>query len=289
MSLNILYACGICTAIYFIVKVFNTVLPTGENNFLSRYTWSNLQLFAKICGSDDVRTTITPNWIEILERHQEQTFPFTLWPLTYRTIAIMNSPSLQTPILLRVPIPEMKVKFYISNDVIIVCFTVDEDIELGEHFDEMCTFDTYSNDALVKYGMFNVYKKIKPKVIQEFRKYYSDTTSIVCIGYDVGAAMANFMSVDLSRQFKVEQEFLGLDSPRIVVDCITFSSPTIGNNIYWREFQSLVREHINIQHVTNRNTLHTNNNIIVGQEGQDINMNMYVQEIGIKINVSAHN
>lgn len=293
-----------------------------------KYTWAHLQLFAQICGCDDNSSSIGENWIKILEKHQKKTFPFTLWPLTYRTSTLMASPSIISPTISNIKLNhacEMRVKFYRSNEVIVVCFThiVSEESKRGlptidenENCDKMCIFDTLSNvqhnhietdieneienedvDALVKCGMLTLYKQLKRKVLRQLRKCREQTSDmqvscIICVGYGIGAAMANFMCMDLSQEFKMEQEFMNVDSPSIVVDCVTFSSPILGNNRYWKEFESLVDGHIDVQHITNKSTSPTKT-IIVGQEDQDtilagtasVNINTYVQEIERKINV----
>lgn len=88
-----------------------------------KYTRNHLKLFAQICGCDDSSSSIGENWIKILEKQQEQTFPFTLWPLTYRTSTLMASPSIINPTISNIRLNhacEMRVKFYRSNEVIVV-------------------------------------------------------------------------------------------------------------------------------------------------------------------------
>ena len=81
-----------------------------------KYTWSHLKLFAQICGYPDTSSTIGENWVKILEKQQEQVFPFTLWPLTYRTSTLMASPAILTPTVSNINTHscEMIVKLYRS-------------------------------------------------------------------------------------------------------------------------------------------------------------------------------
>lgn len=280
-----------------------------------KYTWNHLKLFAQICGCDDDSSSIGANWIKILEKQQQQTFPFTLWPLTYRTQTLMASPSIISPTISNIHLNhecEMRVKFYRSNEVIVVCFTHFKGEEaqiLEENCEKMCIFDTMSktqnhdgdetHDSLVNCGMLTLYKQLKRKVLRQLRKCREQPSDmpvscIICIGHGVGAAMANFMSMDLSIEFKMEQDFMNVDFPTIVVDCVTFSSPDLGNTKYWSEFESLVDGHINVQYAGQiGNNTHS---VVIGHEDDEvtilagratkkINMETYVKGIEKKIHV----
>lgn len=101
--------------------------------------------------------------------------------------------------------------------------------------------------------------------------------------------MANFMSMDLCLEFKMEQEFMNVETPEVVVDCVTFSSPILGNNRYWRDFESLVDGHIDIQHISQSKS--PEREIIIGDDDKTVlagkaNINTYVEEIEKKIHVN---
>lgn len=274
-----------------------------------KYTWNHLKLFAQICGCDDSSSSVGQNWIKILEKHQENTFPFTLWPLTYRTSTLMASPAIVSPTISNIHLShecEMRVKFYRSNEVVVVCFThyTNEDDEKLNDCEEMCLFDTISSPnhehddddlhPLVKCGMLIIYKQLKKKVLRQLRKCRNQVSDmkvscIICTGYGIGAAMANFMSMDLCLEFKMEQEFMNVETPEVVVDCVTFSSPILGNNRYWRDFESLVDGHIDIQHISQSKS--PEREIIIGDDDKTVlagkaNINTYVEEIEKKIHVN---
>jgi len=282
-----------------------------------KYTWNHLKLFAQICGySSETSSNIGENWIEILENQQEIVFPFTLWPLTYRTSALMASPAVFSPTIskLKTHSCEMNVKFYRSNEVILVCFIHKNTIQ--DDCNELCLFDTMCDnvehmthisnakldDTLVNCGMLTTYKNLKNKIIKQLNKCRSQTTEsdvscIICIGYGKGASMANFMSMDLSMEFKELQEFMDEDN-EIIVDCVTFSSPpTLGNDKFWVDLESMIDGHIDVQHInlTDENT--RKNSIIIGdhdeetvlmgrgQRGKNISINTYISEIDKKIKI----
>lgn len=271
-----------------------------------KYTWSHIKLLAQICGYPDTSSNIGENWIKILENHQETTFPFTLWPLTYRTSALMASPAVFSPILsnFKTHSCEMTVKFYRSNEVIVICFI---HAALQELCNKMCLFETMcenvqhkdhsSNEkldaSLVKCGLLTLYKQLKSKIIKQLNKVRAQNTDdeiscIICVGYGEGAAMANFMSMDLSMEFRELQDFMD-EETSIVVDCVTFSSPSLGNNKFWIDFENLVDGHVDVQHVTSPNT--REKSIVIGDTeetvlmGRAVDINMYLSEIDKKINI----
>ena len=265
-----------------------------------KYTWSHIKLFAQICGYTDTSSTIGENWIKILENHQETTFPFTLWPLTYRTSALMASPAVFSPTMsnFKTHSCEMTVKFYRSNEVIVICFIHKH---LTEVCNNLCLFETMcenvehkdhtSNEkldtSLVKCGLLTLYKRLKSKIIKQLnkcREQDDDVSCIICIGYGEGAAMANFMSMDLSMEFRELQDFMD-EETSIVVDCVTFSSPCLGNNKFWLDFESLVDGHIDVQHRNSENT--REKSIVIGEEKTTLmDINMYLSEIDKKLNIN---
>jgi len=278
-----------------------------------KYTWSHLKLFAQICGysNSESNSNIGENWIEILENQQEMTFPFTLWPLTYRTSALMASPAVFSPTISKFKTHscEMNVKFYRSNEVIVVCFIHKSDTEV-EDCTEFCLFDSICenidhkkhieksklDDSLVACGILTTYKSLKNKIIKQLNKCKSQNTEsevscIICVGYGKGGAMANFMSMDLSIEFKELQDFMDEES-EVIVDCVTFSSPSsIGNTKFWSDFESLVDGYIDVQHVTETEKK-KRKSIIIGDTEEtvlmgrnDVDIHTYISEIDKKINV----
>jgi hypothetical protein len=240
------------------------------------YTWNHLLLFAQMCDCTDTKNTVTENWVNMLESHHEQVFPFTLWPLTYRTSAVIASTSLNSPALTSVSSKKSKessendsdackvvLKIYGSNEVVIMCFQ-----HVGNHeasCPHMCKFNsdatksghgTHSSDKkhpLVPCGLMNIYSRIKKKAMVELVKLRSpehgnDFSCIICVGYGIGAVLATFMASDLSNEFRTEAEFMGLNKPSITVDCVCFSIPDVGNGKYWEEFNSLVDERVSVKH-----------------------------------------
>lgn len=233
------------------------------------YSWNHILLFAQMCDCEDTKTTVTENWVKMLEGQQEDVFPFTLWPLTYRTSAVIASTSLLSPSLSTVSTKkgesacQVVLKIYKSNDVIIMCFQHVGDHE-GTPCPELCKFNTEAvkkghglhsknkRHPLVPCDLINMYSRIKKKAMIELAKYRSaaesDLSCIICTGYEIGAILATFMACDLANEFKSEAEFMGSDQAIITVDCICFSIPKVANNKYWEDFDNLVDEHVSVKH-----------------------------------------
>lgn len=248
-------------------------------SMMYRYTWSHILLFAQMCNCDDTNDTVTDNWVNMLENQHEKIFPFTLWPLTYRTSAVIASTSLLSPFVTNVVLQKGKqdqskivVKFYRSNEVLIMCFQ--HVVGNNEHSmcAEQCMFRTdkivgghgeHSSDntkSLVPCGIMSMYAKVKKKAMVELLKCRENDgksiSCIVCTGYDTGAVLAGFMACDLANDFRMEAEFMELENPLITVDCVSFSIPGVGNEKYWKEFDSLVDEHLNVKHKEEKPTTH---------------------------------
>lgn len=231
-----------------------------------KYTWDHLLLFAQMCNCEDTNATVTENWVKALENQQERLFPFTLWPLTYRTSAVIASTSLISPSIVTKTEDKCSVvlKIYRSNEVVIMCFQHSGD-QKSTSCNEMCQFNTdgisqghgvHSSNKkkpLVPCGLINMYSKIKKKAMIELVKFrvgeMSNFSCIICTGYDKGAILASFMACDLANEFKAEAEFMGLEEPTITVDCVCFSTPTVGNDVYWEEFENLIDKHVSVKHV----------------------------------------
>lgn len=220
-------------------------------SMIYRYTWSHILLLANICGCKDTEETVTDNWVKMLENQHEQTFPFTLWPLTYRTSTMIASPGMSSPSILNISYGkrenknsapstcEVTVKFYKSNEVLIICF------QCNDNSQEILNDKT----AIVK-----VYDKVNIKTMKVLTMFQDvepdkELKCIICTGYGMGATFATLMAHDLAREFDDEAHFLELKAPKTSVDCVCFSMPEMGNEDYWKEFESLVDKHITIRHM----------------------------------------
>lgn len=270
------------------------------------YTWNHILLFAQMCNCEDTKSTVTDNWVKMLESQQETIFPFTLWPLTYRTSAVIASTSLLSPSVSTVSskkgedVCRIILKIYRSNDVIIMCFQHE-----GNHESaclELCKFNTdtvkeghgvHSSDkthSLVPCGLMKMYNRIKKKAMIELTKFRTPGESdsafscIVCTGHEMGAALATFMACDLANEFKSEAEFMGLDKPMITVDCVCFSIPKIANETYWEEFDSLVDKHVSIKHKQEIPVDHPKPIIFVGNKDVPLRTkkSLFIKMIGPK-------
>ncbi|ACH46799.1 putative lipase [Feldmannia species virus] len=256
------------------------------------HTWNHLKLFAQMCDCNDDKHTVTDNWIRMLEKQHESVFPFTLWPLTYRTSAVILSTSLSTP---KVKSYDLKpeqckviVKFYKSNEVVMICFqhisegssmdcSCTEWCELHagivpEEHDSPCSHGQHSTDSsqpLVKCGHLTMFSQVKKRVMSEFAKFNSqendrDVSVVICMGYDKGAVLATFMAAELASDFKLEAEFMGFEAPKVTVDCISFSIPELGNEVYWKDFDSIVDRKIHVKHRKERSSKRPKSCIFVG-------------------------
>lgn len=255
------------------------------------YTWNHILLFAQMCDCEDTKVTVTENWVRMLENQQEKMFPFTLWPLTYRTSAVIASTSLVSPAIVTTSqkkqsgadICRVVLKIYLSNEVIIMCFQHVGDDHEGSLCPHLCRFDadavtgghgvhsSNKTQPLVPCGLMSSYSKIKKKAMIELSKFRStqgnDTFScIVCTGYDVGAVLATFMASDLANEFKSEAEFMGLEESAITVDCVCFSIPQVANDKYWEEFNSLVDKRVSFKHKEEVPVQHPQPTIFVGNK-----------------------
>ena len=273
---------------------------------LFTYTWNHILLFAQMCNCEDTKSTVTENWVKMLETQQETIFPFTLWPLTYRTSAVIASTSLFSPSLASVKVDDacrVVLKLYMSNDVLIMCFQ-----HVGSHSTscpELCKFNSsvrreghgvHSSDKkhpLVPCGLMNVYYRIKKKAMIELMKFRtpgeSSFSCIICTGYEMGGVLATFMACDLANEFKSEAEFMGLSKPMISVDCVCFSIPKVANATYWEEFDSLVDKNLMVKHTAETPVDHPRTTIFVGNKDVPLktSMSLYVKNMGRKQKVKG--
>ena len=207
-----------------------------------QYTWNHIVLLAHICGCKDTKETVTDNWVRILENQQQKMFPFTLWPLTYRTSTMIASPAMSSPSMANISsknVCEVTTKFYKSNDVLIICF------QCSEHWKKNLLSDQGNIVAM--------YDKVNTKTMKMLSKCQDENPEqeikcIICTGYGMGATIATLLAHDLAREFDEEAKFLGLENPKTTVDCVCFSMPEMGNDEYWNDFKSVVDEHITIRH-----------------------------------------
>ena len=223
------------------------------------YTWSHLLLLAKICERVDDGDSITASWVEIVEQHHEKTFPFTLWPLSYRTSDATTSPAISSPVRLSGDELECNhsVKMYRCNEVIIVC--VQEDLEYS-HLEPSCSkscsiensFDAFDGNnnfhslrhstsktkPLIPCDIAHTYFKMKTLTMDSIYELQHGTTdnieSIICTGFGKSANLASCLAADISRIYETERTFLGMDKKRICVDYFGFSSYMMASNTYWK-------------------------------------------------------
>lgn len=252
------------------------------------YTWNHLKLFAEMCSQRDDEDNITQNWVTILEEHHSSTYPFTLWPLTFKQSAVLASPSLVSPKFINIH-ERLNLKIYASNDILVVCFQTD-------------TGEIYSLDSK------KVISRVKKKIMIALMYHRGDRsnvdlTTIIFVGYGENAILAILMSLDIGRELKKEAEFME-DGDVINVDCVTFSSPSIQEDI-WNNFIHTVEKSINVIHFRDykprfpmtsiivggygdksKNKAHSTpslKNILTKNKNQKIDMSVYIDAIHSKI------
>ena len=253
-------------------------MPVTNNPGSKDYwnSWYHLKLFAQICDCDDDAHNVTENWINMLENQHKMVFPFTLWPLTYRTSTVILSSSLSSPKVKRYALDphrcEITVKFYHSNEAVVICFQHRQHKpEAYCPCNEWCKFQTtgthqavnldgnhgqHSTDnsiPLVKCQHLSIFALIRQRVMVEFSKLdQNEISAVICIGYDKGGMLATFMASELAADFKMEAEFMGYPMPRVSVDCVSFSLPEAANDTYWQTFNNLVDNTIHVRHHTDK-------------------------------------
>ena len=203
------------------------------------YTWSHLLLLAKVCGKIDDDDSATASWVQITEEHNRQTFPFTLWPLTYRTCEVTTSPAMCTPVHVRTT--DYSVKVFKANEVVIVCI---QDSSRGGSRDSACSHpclaefdgdnhtgsgaellwcdavnhvDNHSlskSEPLLPCHAAHRYNRMKTKVNDVIYDIQDNVECVICTGYGEAAAMASCVACDMSRSYEAEKEFLGLETVR---------------------------------------------------------------------------
>lgn len=222
------------------------------------YTWSHLLILAKICERDDSEDTVTASWVEIVENHHKNTFPFTLWPLSYRTSDITTSPAISSPIFLSGEQLgcNFSVKMYRCNEVIIVCVQrdngIDDELTCTKNcsvendfneFDGNSKFHSLQHSSVLSKPLMvchtaHNYFRIKEKAmacIYELQNSNSNDNleSIIFTGFGNSAHMASCLAIDIGRGYEIERGFLGMEKKRVSVDFIGFSSSMVASPGYW--------------------------------------------------------
>lgn len=254
------------------------------------YTWSHLLLFAKMCGGVEEGESVTASWVSIIEEHHAKTFPFTLWPLTYRTSDVTTSPSITSPIHLtsRELGCAYEVKIYRCNEVVIICIQEDpemkpcikcvspRDYDLGECKDNEHSekHSSVHSKPLLPCNVAHCYMKINTIVLEALSEYQSDQTDeikcIICIGHDFSAMMASCLANDIGRGYEMQRQFLGLDKKDVDVDFIGFSRPILASTGYWEMFEGSIDKYITVGEKQDKNRNNSKVRLIVNPHCSNI-------------------
>lgn len=238
------------------------------------YTWNHILLLAKICAKIDDEDSLTASWVQTTEEHNRQTFPFTIWPLTYRTCEVTTSPALCSPI--HIPVTgtacNFSVKLLKCNEVMIICVqchswdkrcshpcladcdgTDGNESEDTDASDDNQGFDNHvdrhslsSTEPLVPCHIAHCYHYLKSKINNAFYASQEDVECVICTGHGEAAAMASCLASDMSKTYEAEKEFLGLDNKRVCVDFIGFSDNVVASEAYWIQRASCIDNYISV-------------------------------------------
>lgn len=233
------------------------------------YTWNHLLLLAKLCGRTDDEESVTASWIQITEEHNRQTFPFTLWPLTYRTCEVTTSPAMCSPI--HIQTCDSSVKMYKCNEIMIICIQdnfqdnsrdrsccqpciadIDSDEDSDESSDDTSDDNHVNHHSLSRHqplipcNASHRYHHIKTKVNNMFYDTQENIECVLCIGHGAAAAVASCLASEMSLTFEEEKEFLGLDTKRICVDFVGFSDTVVASNAYWDKHASYIDKYLSV-------------------------------------------
>ena len=233
------------------------MLPRNVKLMKHAYTWSHINLFAKICAKIDNEESVTASWVQTTEEHNKQTFPFTLWPLTYRTCEVTTSPAMCSPVHIASTdsVCDYHVKIIRCNEVVIICI---QEGSCGNVCDHPCISDlngvaykdvnnndtesyinhanhhcTSEDESLLPCHAAHCYHQIKDGINDAFFSVQDGTESVICIGHGAGATMASCLAADISQIYEEERGFLGLDSKRVSVDFVGFSDFVVASPAYW--------------------------------------------------------
>lgn len=247
------------------------------------YTWNHITLLAKLCENIDDNYSITASWIRTVEDHHSSTFPFTLWPLSYRTSDVTTSPSICSPIFLQFPgmVCDVAVKIYVCNEVIIVCVqngTIPSDSEstcevpcrvvdsnsstTTNHHENHCE-DIGSR--LLPCNVSRVYPRIKEVVLPQIYKSHIDSKGlincVIFVGHGFSASIASCLASDIGRSYESQKEHLGLDEKEVGVDLVGFSIAPLASSGYWESVGVSIDNYISVDindGKIHRNVLMTN-------------------------------
>lgn len=225
------------------------------------YTWNHLLLLAKVCGRIDDEDSATASWVQITEEHNQQTFPFTLWPLTYRTCEVTTSPAMCTPVHIRTT--DCSVKMYKSNEVVIICIQdkiqnssrdsvcrhpcvadFDGGNDDGDHENHVDKHCLSQHEPLIPCHEAHCYNRIKTRVTDAFYEIQENVECVICTGHGEAAAMASCLASDMSQTYEDEKEFLGLEATRVAVDFVGFSNPVFASATYWDKQSASIDQYI---------------------------------------------
>lgn len=233
-----------------------------------RYTWNHILLFAKICGRIDDRDSVTASWVQITEDHNTQTFPFTMWPLTYRTCEVVTSPAICSPV--QIPsddsVCNYTVKIFKCNEVVIICIQngtcdntcdhpciAEPDDELESegddtdvHADHAEHHSCSKTEPLLPCHVAHCYRRIKAMINDAFYEVQENVECVICVGHGASASMASCLASDMSRTYEAEKEFLGLDTRRLTVDYVGFSDSVVASLAYWDKYSSCIEKYISV-------------------------------------------
>ena len=238
------------------------------------YTWNHILLLAKICAKIDDEDSLTASWVQTTEEHNRQTFPFTIWPLTYRTCEVTTSPALCSP--MHIPATgtacNFSVKLFKCNEVMIICVQChlrntmcshpcladcdgrdgneSEDTDISHHengFDNHVACHALSRtEQLLPCHIAHCYNHLKTKINDAFYASQEDVECVICTGHGAAAAIASCLASDMSNTYEAEKEFLGLDGRRVCVDFIGFSENVVASEAYWTTRSSCIDNYISV-------------------------------------------
>ena len=232
------------------------------------YTWNHISLLARLCENIDDNYSITASWISIVENHHSTTFPFTLWPLSYRTSDVTTSPSICSPVFLQFPglVCDIAVKIYVCNEVIIVCVQNDSVFDdEGSNCEAPCSVagskpvtttnhkESHSEELgsiLLPCNVSRVYPGIKEVVLPHIYKSHTDSKGsincVIFVGHGFSASIASCLACDIGRTFELQKEHLGLEKKMVGVDMVGFSSTPLASHGYWKSVGASVDNYISV-------------------------------------------
>jgi hypothetical protein len=236
------------------------------------YTWNHLLLFAKLCEKVDDDDSTTASWIEIVEEHHSTTFPFTLWPLSYRTSDVTTSPSICSPMLfnLTTPVCDVSVKIYVCNEVIMVIVqngTLSRDKDTGslcnlpckasggvseDHvLDHVLDHREDKGEGLIPCNTKRVYGAIKSSVLPHIYRTHKENSDpsggvdrVICVGFGFSSGIASCVATDVGKTYETQRQFLGLEEKAVSVDFVGFSSLPLASGKFWERTSGYIDRYV---------------------------------------------